>query len=95
MHLLLSRPCSGFATEPARTVSLKWPWIRTVLTSDAPRANDLDKALRHLRFIQKPWLPLSVLMEAERAAQAYRFDDAMLRGVLSCLDGARLAMGSR
>ena len=63
----------------ARLVRLRWPWIRTVLTSDAPPADDLDKALRHVRFMQKPWLPLSVLMEAERAVQAHRFEDAMLR----------------
>jgi CheY-like chemotaxis protein len=73
-------PCVMDGVDLARTVRLKWPWIRTVLTSDAPPANDLDKALRHVRFMQKPWLPLSVLMEAERAVQAYRFEDAMLRG---------------
>jgi CheY-like chemotaxis protein len=54
----------------ARLVRLRWPWIRTVLTSDTPPANDIDKAQTHVRFVQKPWLPLSVLMEAERAVQA-------------------------
>jgi len=51
-------------------VRLKWPWIRTVLTSDAPPADDLDKALRPVRFMPKPWLALDVLLEAETAAQA-------------------------
>jgi CheY-like chemotaxis protein len=73
-------PCVMDGVDLARTVSLKWPWIRIVLTSDVPPANDLDKALRRVRFMQKPWLPLSVLMEAERAVQASHFEDAMLRG---------------
>src|SRR5690348_4665393 len=47
-------PCLMDGVDLARTVSLKWPWIRTVLTSDAPPANDLDKALRHVRFMLKP-----------------------------------------
>ena len=72
-------PCHMSGVDLARLVRLRWPWIRTVLTSDAPPADDLDKALRHVRFMQKPWLPLSVLMEAERAVQAHRFEDAMLR----------------
>jgi CheY-like chemotaxis protein len=83
-------PCAMDGVDLARTVSLKWPWIRIVLTSDAPPANDLDKALRHVRFMQKPWLPLSVLMEAERAVQAYRFEDAMLRGHTGTFATARL-----
>jgi CheY-like chemotaxis protein len=74
----------------ARLVRIRWPWIRTVLTSDTPPANDLDKARRHVRFLQKPWLPLSVLMEAERAVQAYRFEDAMLRGHADTLASASL-----
>ena len=63
----------------ARTVRLKWPWIRTVLTSGTPLEEDLDKALRHVRFIPKPWLALDVLIEAERAAQVNRFEDALAR----------------
>jgi CheY-like chemotaxis protein len=73
----------------ARLVRLRWPWIRTVLTSDTPPADDLNKALRHVCFMQKPWLPLSVLMEAERAVQAYRFENAMLRGHDDTLATAR------
>ncbi len=74
----------------ARLVRLRWPWIRTILTSDAPPADDLDKALRHVRFMQKPWLPLAVLMEAEKAVQANRFEDAMLRGHTDTFAIARL-----
>jgi CheY-like chemotaxis protein len=74
----------------ARLVRLRWPWIRTILTSDAPPADDLDKALRHVRFMQKPWLPLAVLMEAEKAVQENRFEDAMLRGHTDTFATARL-----
>jgi CheY-like chemotaxis protein len=83
-------PCHMDGVDLARLVRLRWPWIRTILTSDAPLANDLDKALRHVRFMQKPWLPLSVLMEAERAVQAYHFGDAMLRGHTNTFTTARL-----
>jgi len=83
-------PCVMDGVDLARLVRTRWPWIRTVLTSDTPPANDLDKALRHVRFMQKPWLPLSVLMEAERAAQAYHFEDAMLRGHTDTFITARL-----
>ncbi|MBM6595685.1 response regulator [Microvirga pudoricolor] len=51
----------------ARTVRLKWPWVRVVLTSGAPLDDDLDKGLRNVRFIPKPWRALDVLMEAEKA----------------------------
>jgi hypothetical protein len=55
-------------------IRLRWPWIRTVLTSDTPPADDLDKALRQVRFMPKPWLALDVLLEAETAAQASLFE---------------------
>jgi len=83
-------PCYMDGVGLVRLVRLRWPWIRTVLTSDAPPANDLDKALRHVCFMQKPWLPLAVLMEAERAVQAYHFEDAMLRGHTDTFATARL-----
>jgi CheY-like chemotaxis protein len=67
-------PCLMDGVDLARTVWLKWPWIRTVLTSDAPLEQELDKALRHVRFMPKPWRPLEVLMEAERAAEASRYE---------------------
>jgi CheY-like chemotaxis protein len=63
-------PCLMDGLDLARMVRLRWPWIRTVLTSDAPPADDLDKALRQVRFMPKPWLALDVLLEAETAAQA-------------------------
>ncbi len=68
----LSRLMDGM--DLARTVRLKWPWIRTVLTSDAPLEEDLDKALRHVRFMPKPWRPLEVLIEAEKAAASSRYE---------------------
>jgi CheY-like chemotaxis protein len=58
----------------ARTVRLKWPWISTVLTSGAPLEENLDKALRHVRFMPKPWRALEVLMEAEKAAVSSRYE---------------------
>jgi CheY-like chemotaxis protein len=63
----------------ARTVRLKWTWIRTVLTSDAPLEEDLDKVLRHVRFMPKPWRPLEVLIEAEKAAEASRYETIVSR----------------
>jgi CheY-like chemotaxis protein len=51
----------------ARTVRLRWPWVRVVLTSGAPLEDSLDKGLRNVRFMPKPWRALDVLMEAEKA----------------------------
>ncbi len=61
----LSRHLSGL--DIARMARLKWPWIRTVLTSGEPLEDDLDKALSCVRFMPKPWRALEVLMEAEKA----------------------------
>jgi CheY-like chemotaxis protein len=72
-------PCLMDGVDLARVIRLKWPWIKTVLTSDTPPADDLDTALRQVRFMPKPWLPLQVLMEAEKAAQVNRFEGAMPR----------------
>ena len=66
--------------ELARMVRLNWPWIRTVLTSDAPLEDNMDKALRDVRFMPKPWLALELLMEAERAIQGNRFEEVMPHG---------------
>ena len=63
----------------ARTVRLKWPWIRTVLTSGAPLEDTLDKALREVKFMPKPWLALELLMEAEKATQVNRFEEVIPR----------------
>jgi hypothetical protein len=57
----------------ARTVRLKWPWIRTLLTSSAPVEEDLGKVLKQVRFMPKPWRPLEVLIEAEKAAASSRY----------------------
>ncbi len=58
----------------ARTVRLKWPWIRAVLTSPEPLDGDLDKALRQVRFMPKPWRALDVLMEAEKAVRPSQYE---------------------
>jgi CheY-like chemotaxis protein len=63
----------------ARTVRLKWPWIRTVLTSGAPVEDDLDQALRDVPFMPKPWRALEVLMQAEKAVQTSPFEEAARR----------------
>jgi len=72
-------PCLMSGVDLARLVRLRWPWIRTVLTSDTPPEDEFDKALRQVRFMPKPWLPLDVLLEAERAAQAKPFEKVMPR----------------
>lgn len=55
-----------------RTVRLKWPWVRTVLTSGRPLEQQYVDVPREVRFMPKPWRALDVLMEAEKATQAYR-----------------------
>jgi CheY-like chemotaxis protein len=72
---------SGFMSgvDLARTASLKWPWIRTVLTSGAPLEDDVDKALRRVRLMPKPWLALDVLIEAEKAAASSRYETIVSR----------------
>ena len=72
-------PCVLDGIDLARTVRLKWPWIRTVLTSDVPLEEDLDKVLRQVRFMPKPWRPLEGLMEAEKAAVASRYGTMVSR----------------
>ena len=65
-------PCLMDGLDLVRTVRLEWPWVRTVLTSGRPLDQDSNDVLRDVRFMQKPWRALDVLMEAERAAQPYR-----------------------
>src|SRR3954447_15600636 len=62
-------PCLMSGVDLARTVRLKWPWIRTVLTSGAPLDDDHERVLREIRFMPKPWRALDVLVEAERATR--------------------------
>jgi CheY-like chemotaxis protein len=67
-------PCLMSGVDLARTVRLKWPWIGIVLTSGAPLDEDLDKGLRQVRFMPKPWRALEVLVEAERAVRSSRYE---------------------
>lgn len=62
-------PCLMSGVDLARTVRIKWPWIRTVLTSGMPLNSAINDVPRDVRFMPKPWKALDVLMEAERAAQ--------------------------
>jgi CheY-like chemotaxis protein len=65
-------PCLMDGLDLVRTVRLKWPWVRTVLTSGRPLEQQFVDVPRDVRFMPKPWRALDVLMEAEKAAQAYR-----------------------
>ncbi|MEZ0171500.1 response regulator [Microvirga sp. TS319] len=66
-------PCLMSGVDLARTVRIKWPWVRTVLTSGLSPEDGLGDMPRDVRFMPKPWRALEVLMEAERAAaQGYR-----------------------
>ncbi|WP_338041778.1 response regulator [Methylobacterium organophilum] len=53
----------------ARTVDARWPEVRLVVTSkrETDRASELPS---HAVFLRKPWVPLAVLVQAERAALA-------------------------
>jgi CheY-like chemotaxis protein len=64
-------PCLMSGVDLARTVRIKWPWVRTVLTSGLSPEQGLRDMPRDVRFMPKPWRALEVLMEAERAAQSY------------------------
>jgi len=65
-------PCLMDGLDLVRTVRLKWPWVRTVLTSGRPLEQQYSDVPSDVRFMPKPWRALDVLMEAEKAAQAYR-----------------------
>jgi CheY-like chemotaxis protein len=82
-------PCLMSGVDLARVVALRWPWIRTVLTSGAPLDDDLDNALRDVRFMPKPWRALEVLIEAEKAAQVNHLEEAMPRSLTGPLAIAR------
>jgi len=62
-------PCLMNGVDLARTVRLKWPWVRTVLTSGQPLNATSDGVPCDVRLMPKPWRALEVLMEAERATQ--------------------------
>jgi CheY-like chemotaxis protein len=59
-------PCLMDGVDLARTVSIKWPWIRLIVTSGDPgdRLSDLP---RGTSYMPKPWRALDILVEAERA----------------------------
>jgi CheY-like chemotaxis protein len=61
-------PCLMSGVDLARTVRLKWPWVRTILTSGAP-LDDRASVPRDVRFMPKPWRALDVLVEAERVSR--------------------------
>jgi CheY-like chemotaxis protein len=61
-------PCLMSGVDLARTVRLKWPWVRTILTSGAP-LEDEASVPREVRFMPKPWRALDVLVEAERVVR--------------------------
>ena len=65
-------PCLMNGLDLVRTVRIKWPWVRTVLTSGRPLEDETYDMPRDVRFMQKPWRALDVLMEAEKAAQSSR-----------------------
>jgi CheY-like chemotaxis protein len=60
-------PCLMSGLDLARTVRLKWPWVRTIVTSGAPLDN-FASLPREVRFMPKPWRALDVLVEAEKVA---------------------------
>lgn len=62
-------PCLMTGVDLARTVRLKWPWVRTVLTSGQPLDVEFRDVPREVRLMPKPWRALEVLMEAERAVR--------------------------
>jgi CheY-like chemotaxis protein len=59
-------PCLMDGVDLARTISLKWPWIRVIVTSGDP-GDRIDHLPRNAAFLPKPWRAFDVLMEAERA----------------------------
>ena len=63
-------PCLMDGVDLARTVSLKWPWIRVVVTSGDPFSR-IDHLPRNATFLPKPWRALDVLVEAERAVVGF------------------------
>lgn len=60
-------PCLMSGVDLARTVRIKWPWVRTVLTSGLSPDESISDMPRDVRFMPKPWRALEVLIEAERA----------------------------
>jgi DNA-binding NtrC family response regulator len=62
-------PCLMSGVDLAKTVTIEWPWVRTILTSGAP-LDGADDVPGEVRFVPKPWAAMDVLVEAERAVRA-------------------------
>jgi DNA-binding NtrC family response regulator len=54
----------------AREANEKWPWISVLIQSSDP--NPWPGMPSSTIFISKPWFPMQVLIEAERAVDAAR-----------------------
>jgi CheY-like chemotaxis protein len=50
----------------------QWPWIRVVVTSDDRQS--ADQLPHPAVFMHKPWLPLNMLIQAEKAISAASHD---------------------
>jgi CheY-like chemotaxis protein len=72
--------CLMTGLDLARMAGLKWPWIKTVLTSGAALEENMGKALRDVRFMPKPWRALEVLIAAEEAIQSSRLAKPLPQG---------------
>ncbi len=59
-------PCLMDGVDLARTISLKWPWIRVIVTSGSP-GDRIGRLPRDAAVLPKPWRAFDVLVEAERA----------------------------
>ncbi|MFF8799435.1 MULTISPECIES: response regulator [unclassified Methylobacterium] len=55
----------------ARTVEDRWPDVRLVVTSEAREARN-GEIPPHAVYMRKPWLPLELLRQAERATLTAR-----------------------
>ena len=55
----------------ARTVEDRWPDVRLVVTSEA-REERNGEIPPHAVYMRKPWLPLELLRQAERATLTAR-----------------------
>ena len=55
----------------AREVKMRWPHLTVVLTSGNP-GERLHQLPPGIQYMSKPWLPLNVLMVAERARLSAR-----------------------
>ena len=71
----LRLPCLMDGMDLVRTVRLKWPWVRTVLTSGRPLDQDTGDVPRDVRFMPKP-LQLDELLAQVQSLINGRADSA-------------------